>query len=373
MSTVLGKDAKATSYLSVAMGTWNDTIAGSSPNAWISSDPLLTVGNGSGSGARHNALTIYKNGNLLTKNPTAVTTDPGSLPVPVSGAGTRMMWLPEKSAFRVGTVTANFWDSPYIGAWSFASGYNSVAFGRYSHAVGFSCSAASDGTTALGYSSQATSAYSTAIGYFTKASGTNSLSLGQQTTAMGEASTSTGAQTRAVGHYSTSMGLETRVNSYGALGIGQYNDTIPSSSSSSWVATDPLLMLGNGTSHAARSNAMVVYKNGNADISGYTRLGTVAESAPRIKMKEFSTTTAGTNTGTAAITHGLTSSKIIGVEALVEYSTGSFVPVAYTYAPELNFNYLITATDIIIVNNASTCAGTSICNKPVKVVVTYKE
>jgi len=373
ISTSMGINTKANSYGALVIGRYNDTIATSNPVFWVATDPVFMVGNGANNETRSNALTIYKNGNLLAKNPNTVSVDPGALPVPESGTGTRMMWLPEKSAFRVGTVTANFWDSPYIGAWSFASGFNTVAFGRYSHAVGFSCSAASDGTTALGYSSQATNAYSTAIGYFTKASGTYSISLGQQTTAMGEASTSTGAQTRALGHYSTSMGLETRVNSYGALGIGQYNDTIPSSNPATWVATDPLLMLGNGTSHSARSNAVVVYKNGNTDISGYTRLGTAAEDAPRIKMKEFSGTTSGTNNGSIPIPHGLNSSKIIGVQALVEYSAGSFVPVAYTYSPELNFNYLITATDIFIVNNATTCAGTSICSKPVKVVVTYKE
>ena len=177
----------------------------------------------------------------------------------------------------------------------------------------------------------------------------------------------------ASGDYATALGSNTIGRSYLSLALGAWNDTIASSNKTVWVPTDPLLTVGNGSGAGARQNAMTIYKNGNTDISGYTRLGAAAESAPRIKMKELSGTTSGTNNGTVSIAHGLTSSKIIGVQALVEYSAGSFVPVAYTYSPELNFNYLITATHIIIVNNASTCAGTSICNKPVKMVITYKE
>ena len=90
-------------------------------------------------------------------------------------------------------------------------------------------------------------------------------------------------------------------------------------------------------------------------------------------MKEFSSTTSGTNNGPIYIAHGLTSSKIISVEALVEYYTGGFVSVGYTPSANLNFNYLITPTDIVIVNNAVDCTGDHICGKPVKVVVTYKE
>ncbi len=442
-SAAFGENSIARSYLSVAMGMWNDTIAGSSRDSWVPSDPLLTVGNGLGSSLRSNALAIYKNGTLVGKRFDPLLTDPGVVAVPLSGAGTRMMWLTEKSAFRVGTVDGPQWNADSIGTWSFASGYNSkakgllstamggftmasgtnstalgsftiasgpnstalgsftmasgdastvlgystTASGYASTALGYSTTASGDYATALGVSTNASGTYSTALGYSTAASGDFSTALGELTIASGHASTALGQQTTASGYAATALGYfstasgnistvlgkDAKARSYLSVAMGTWNDTIAGSNPTAWVPTDPLLTVGNGSGAGARQNAMTIYKNGNTDISGFTRLGTVAESAPRIKMKEFSTTTAGTNTGTAAITHGLTSSKIIGVDALVEYSTGSFVPVAYTYSPELNFNYLITATHIIIVNNATTCAGTSICSKPVKVVVTYKE
>ena len=386
-STALGINTIARSYLSVALGMWNDTVAGSSRDSWVPSDPLLTIGNGLGNSFRSNALTIYKNGTLVGKRFDPLITEPGVVAVPMSGAGTRMMWLTDKSAFRVGTVDGAQWNADSIGTWSFASGYNTKAKGLYSVALGYITSASANFSTALGLETKASGYSSTAFGQQTKASGFSSTALGNETTASGDnstalgtfttasgySSTALGSLTTASGHYSTAIGSNTIGRSYLSVALGIWNDTIAGSNPTAWVPTDPLLTVGNGSGAGARQNAMTIYKNGNTDISGYTRLGTVAESSPRIKMKELSSTTAGTNTGTAAIPHGLTSSKIIGVEALVEYSTGSFVPVAYTYAPELNFNYLITASDIIIVNNASTCAGTSICSKPVKVVVTYKE
>jgi hypothetical protein len=58
-------------------------------------------------------------------------------PLPVSGEGTRMMWLPEISGFRVGTVTDTAWNSTNIGLASFGSGINSIASGNVSTAMGF--------------------------------------------------------------------------------------------------------------------------------------------------------------------------------------------------------------------------------------------
>lgn len=47
----------------------------------------------------------------------------GSGDIPASGAGTRMMWYPERAAFRVGRVTGNHWDDSNIGDYSTAMGY----------------------------------------------------------------------------------------------------------------------------------------------------------------------------------------------------------------------------------------------------------
>lgn len=57
-------------------------------------------------------------------------------PPPASGAGTRLMWYPDRTAFRVGTVTGSAWDGELIGPNSFAFGINPVASGNSSFSFG---------------------------------------------------------------------------------------------------------------------------------------------------------------------------------------------------------------------------------------------
>ena len=45
---------------------------------------------------------------------------------PVSGPGSRMMWYPQKAAFRVGIVDNNNWNKDSIGRFSFATGFNTI-------------------------------------------------------------------------------------------------------------------------------------------------------------------------------------------------------------------------------------------------------
>jgi hypothetical protein len=81
------------------------------------------------------------------------------------------------------------------------------------------------------------------------------------------------------------MGRGTQANGLASLVIGLYNDTlvVPDRDVISYPTT-PLFIVGNGFNPSARSNALLVYKNGNTDINGFTRLGQVAEAAPKIKM-----------------------------------------------------------------------------------------
>jgi hypothetical protein len=248
-SFAAGRNTAAHAYNSMGIGRYNDSIISSSPYTWVATDPLFYIGNGSNNASRHNAMVVYKNGNMVLKNPTTVTTDPVGFTVPISGAGTRMMWLPEKSAFRVGTVVGSQWDAVNIGLWSFATGLNTTASGYSS--------------TALGASTVASGDFSTATGYLTNASGNFSTATGYVTNASGFASTAMGNFTNASGIYSTAMGNGTVSKAYSSVAIGQYNDSIASSSKTNWIPTDPLFYIGNGTSDAARNNAMVVYKNGN--------------------------------------------------------------------------------------------------------------
>jgi hypothetical protein len=66
-----GDEAYAASFSSMAIGKFNDTITGCSPNAWVDTDPLFCVGNGTGYFNRNNAMTVLKNGRtgINTANP----------------------------------------------------------------------------------------------------------------------------------------------------------------------------------------------------------------------------------------------------------------------------------------------------------------
>jgi len=161
------------------------------------------------------------------------------------GAGTRMMWYPKKAAFRAGYIDSTQWDDANIGDYSIALGYKALA-SQY-------------GSIAIGNVVTSNGVEATALGYYTVASGPYSTSMNNATTATGYAA--------------TAMGWGTTAQAYASTVIGRYN--IISGTSNSWVAGDPLFVIGNGTSAIATSNAMTVLKNGNVGIGTATPSSTL--------------------------------------------------------------------------------------------------
>jgi len=157
---------------------------------------------------------------------------------PVSGPGKRMMWYSGKAAFRSGYVQSTEWDNNRIGPYSFAAGFNPVA----------------SGSTSFSFGSQ------------TIASANYSTAFGVQTIASGEYTTAMGAYSVAAGPVSSSLGLGTIAKGYSSTVVGMYNDSILASNDSYFSPTTPLFMIGNGSDHTARSNAMTVLKNGNVGL-----------------------------------------------------------------------------------------------------------
>ena len=223
---------------------------------------------------------------LHVKDSSVLFTGAATLPVsagnpPVSGAGTRMMWYPDKAAFRAGNVGFTQWDKDNIGDYSFATGRNTRAIGDGSTAMGEVTLASGPYCTAMGRNTQASNLISTAMGNFTEASGYSSTAMGSNTEASGYISTAMGYNTEASGSYSTAMGYDTKASgvrstsigfnttasAYGSLSIGQYNDSIISSNKTNWVATDPVFIIGNGLTDIARSNALTILKNGKTGIN----------------------------------------------------------------------------------------------------------
>ena len=181
-------------------------------------------------------LESYDDGALLAPEASS-----GTGAIPAEGAGTRLMWYPEKAAFRAGEVNGSQWDDGNIGTWSVAFGYSTTASGSYSTAMGFI-------TTASG-------PRSTAMGDFTTASGQESTAMGRYTTASGIIATAMGDGTTASGDQSTAMGDETTAATSSSLTIGEYNSANTSDDNSLFVA-------GNG-SFNNRSDAMVLKKSGD--------------------------------------------------------------------------------------------------------------
>jgi hypothetical protein len=208
----------------------------------------------------------------------------GSLLSGDQGGGTRMLWFPSLAAFRAGGVSssgdyAGYWNQSNIGAYSVAFGSNNLVSGTYSsgfgsgnRVIGGTATAFGGGnlasgpcSTAIGQWNSAIGDISTAIGMFNTATGTYSTASGAYNTSSGYGATTIGGGNTASGMYSTASGYYTQANAYVSFAMGYYN--IGGGSPNTWVSTDPLFEIGNGTP-TTPSDALIVYKNGNVAAQG---------------------------------------------------------------------------------------------------------
>ena len=169
-----------------------------------------------------------------------------------------------KGAFRAGTSSNSEWDHDNIGEYSIAMGVNTQATGKYSTAMGLDTKASGRTSTAMGGFTEASGDYSTALGRSTKALGDYSTAMGAATEASGQSSTAMGFNTQASAKNSLTAGESTLAESHTEFVIGRYNKTTSGVSSITWVTTDPLFTVGNGSSSINKSNAFQILKNGDA-------------------------------------------------------------------------------------------------------------
>lgn len=270
-------DTNTQSYWFRQSGAWTELPkAGSTSNYW------------SLSGSGGNEIKNTNSGGFWSADPVGLTgfiNDTSNPPTaPVSGAGTRMMWIPSRSAFRVGTVDdshLDFWDASNIGLFSTAMGYSTKASGLASTALGISTVASGTLSLALGNRATASGNYSTAMGSYTTASGLNStvmgnytnatgensMAMGLNTTASGINSTALGRDNVAKGNYSAVMGIANIANSQSSLAIGEFNnDYYPANSTD---VNRFLFTIGNGSSNT-RSNCFEVRQTGTVQINHYS-------------------------------------------------------------------------------------------------------
>ena len=275
-STSLGMQLRSKSYGGVVTGSYNDSTDAADANAFNNANRIFQIGNGTAENARHNAMTVLQGGNtgigtttpaaLLHVKTGAVLFDSTIGTTPVSGAGTRMMWIPAKAAFRAGNVSSNQWDDANIGSSSIAMGYSTRATGDYSNAMGNGTTASGNTATAMGFLTTASGLYSTAMGYITYATGFRSTSIGFATRASGDYSTSMGEQTIASGNSSTATGAFVKAKSYSGFVAGIYNDSANAADAIAINSLNRIFQVGNGTADNARSNAMTILQNGSVGI-----------------------------------------------------------------------------------------------------------
>lgn len=142
-------------------------------------------------------LTIENDGGILADGPAA-----SSSALPVSDAGTRMMWYPAKGAFRAGSVSANQWNDGNIGTSSVAMGNDNIAASQGASVWGGQNNSASGGA----------SPFAPVI-----AGGLNNTTTSELAQILGGSGNSAGISERVAGKNNISIG------SYSMIGGGENN------------------------------------------------------------------------------------------------------------------------------------------------------
>ena len=269
-STAMGFQTEASAGASTALGS--GTIAGTPSSLSVgqfnatnqSSDGTLFVAGNGSSGSRSDALVLDKDAGLVVGG--ALNTGV----IPASGAGTRMMWYPNKAAFRAGRVFDNtfaggvngttYWDDSNVGRYSVAMGVNTRAIGRRAVAMGDATTASDRAAVAMGTGATASQTAAVAMGIGTQASGTGAVAMVQNAVASGSRSVAMGNNANATGLSSTAMGTYTEAASENSMSIGQCN-------SANTTADGTLFVVGNGPRTGtcdSRSDAFRVDPDGSA-------------------------------------------------------------------------------------------------------------
>lgn len=238
----------------------------------------------------------------------------------------------------------------------FNSGSAGSGFGKYNTAVGSKALFIMDGAdanTAVGYNAlkQTTGARNTAIGSFagTFVNGSSNIIIGSRN------GLTTGAR-----------------NIDGAILIGN-------EAGESEITSNKLYI---ENSNANKDNALIygdfaadsINLNAKVNIRDFTRLGTQASGAPAIKMKKIIIPAgpAVDAVGNYAFGGGITNSKILGINVLMNYDAGtSKIPPSYKDAAGYEYNIQVQFDGVTIINKVGN--SINIGGKPITVLITYEE
>jgi hypothetical protein len=172
-----------------------------------------------------------------------------------------------------GTVTASTISASYISAYSMTP--YSLAVSSSSMTVGgYPVLTSTNATNSIGFTGGTASSGGTAMSGGTASSGGTAMSGGTASssgaTAMSGGVASNFYNTavsngRASGVNSFAAGNFATAGSFSSTALGSYNSSF--GGNYSWIETDPILMVGNGTAPNLTSNALVTLKNGNTTLT----------------------------------------------------------------------------------------------------------
>lgn len=146
------------------------------------------------------------------------------------------------------------------------------------------------------------------------------------------------------------------------------------------IAGDASITLGalhTGDAYIAGTSGRSMYfqqnigGNVNVEITsgGYTKLGSTT--APAIKMKKITGTTASTEGGDVSIAHGLDGNKIISMTVKVAQDTGYGFYPEYSYTAGFHFSFYHNGSVIYVINHPT--SSEQILSKPITIVIFYEE
>ncbi len=192
----------------------SSTLAVSGPASFVATSTFATAV-GIATSSPLAALTI-QDGSIL-----AVGTVGGT---PYEGAGTRLMWIPNKSAFRAGSVNAAQWDAANIGTNSAAFGFNNQVSADYGFAGGFGNTVSGgNGAFAFGRSNTVSGNFAAAFGNGNTAGDQGSFAGGFNNTVNGQYSFGYGQGNSVGGNWSGAFGESNTVNGSYSFAAGQSN------------------------------------------------------------------------------------------------------------------------------------------------------
>jgi|TARA_R110000851_G_scaffold119780_1_gene247678 hypothetical protein len=186
------------------------------------------------------------------------------------------------------------------------------ATGQYSTAFGFNTTASGTYSIAFGRGTIASGPQSMAFGFNTTASGNQSMAWGDSTIATGNFSaTAWGTSSIASGYVSTAFGQSNIASSLCETSIGLFSTTGNTGNNLSWVGSDRVFNIGNGTSLTGRSDALTILKYGDV-IAPSLSIGIINSGDTRVLItKEYANTTYNPITNSVKLT-GETSQSIEG-------------------------------------------------------------